>query len=284
VSIAWGSLVLLVLLLPGILFFLGVYWPEQFTREAESRSPLGQLAGALLIAFVLHGLSYALLGGVCGSWLPCIDIEALLQTISADPAHAQRVSRMLHRFRWWIFAYVTLTCLGGIGLGALYGWLVSKRKIRGFARHHWIYDLTIDGLTYAYVLTNVRQEKHVLMYKGFLRAFGLQQDGRFSYIVLTDVTRFYLSLEDSESVTSRMHLQKVIGASSPEGNISIPTETVPKKRVKSLFVIEGEDIANAVFDTLETPAKRLPEDELKKLIDELRDEILKTGHEQQPRD
>lgn len=60
-SIAWGSLVLLVVLLPGVLFFVGIYWPEQFTRESEPRSPLGQLAGALLVAFVVHGLAYTTL-------------------------------------------------------------------------------------------------------------------------------------------------------------------------------------------------------------------------------
>jgi len=190
VSIAWGSLVLLILLLPGVLFFLGVYWPEQFTRDAESRSPLGQLAGALLVAFLVHGLLYALLSGVCGGWLPCISVDGLLATLGADSARSHGIDGMVRQFRWWIFAYVAFTCGAGVAFGALYGWLVSSRRIRGFSRHRWVYDLSVDGLTYAYVLTNVRQEELVLLYRGFLRAFGLQQDGRFSYIVLTDVTPF----------------------------------------------------------------------------------------------
>lgn len=272
-AIAWGSLVLLVLLLPGVLFFLGVYWPEHFTREAESRSPLGQLAGVLLIAFSIHGVSYAVTGGFCGGWLPCISIGALLQTVAADASTASDISQMFHRFRWWILAYVVVTSAIGAVLGAAYGWLVSTRRIRGFARHRWIYDLSVDGLTYAYVLTHVRQDHNVLMYKGFLRAFGLQQDGRFSYIVLTDVTRLYLSLDAHGSVTSGMSIQRVIGSSAPGGNVNVPTDPQPKKRVKSLFVIEGEDIANAVFDILATPAEPLSTDKFLKLVEEIRKEL-----------
>lgn len=267
-SLAWGSLVLLVLLLPGVLFFLGVYWPEHFTREAESRSPLGQLAGALLIAFLIHGLLYGVLGGFCGQTLPCISIDELLATLAADSTRSRGVGNMLHRFRWWIFAYVTATSAAGIGLGALYGWLVSSRRIRGFSRHHWIYDLTVDGLTYAYVLTQVRQEERVLLYRGFLRAFGLQQDGRFSYIVLSDVTRSYLRLSTSGSETEGMGLKKVIGSSASGGNVVTPVDASPRKRLKSLFVIEGEDIANAVFDILETPAQPVSKAALRALVQE----------------
>jgi len=277
VSIAWGSLVLLVVLLPGVLFFLGVYWPEHFTREAESRTPLGQLAGVLFVSLTIHGLLYSVLGTFCQAWLPCISIEQLLYVVHGESAQARQTSAMLLRFRWWIAGYVMATSLMGAGVGALYGWLVSTRKMRGFARHRWIYDLSVDGLTYAYVLTHVREGKHVLMYKGFLRAFGLQQDGRFSYIVLTDVTRLYLSLEVAGSITSGMHVQKVIGSSTPGGTVSVPTDPTPKKRAKSLFVIEGEDISNAVFDIFETPAAPVKPEELHKLLDEIKAEILKSA-------
>lgn len=265
-SIAWGSLVLLVLLLPGVLFFLGAYWPEQFTREAEARSPLGQLAGALLIAFLIHGFLYSVLGGLCGPRVPCISIEHLLATLSGDPSTSRSVGPMMHEFRWWIFVYVVMTSAAGIGLGALYGWLVSTRRIRGFSRHHWIYDLSVDGLTYAYVLTHVRHEERVLLYRGFLRAFGLQHDGRFSYIVLSDVTRAYLNLVKTGSETAGLGVRKVIGSSSPEGAVLLPTDPAPRKRLKSLFVIEGEDIANAVFDILETPAQPVSKEVLRTVV------------------
>lgn len=268
-SIAWGSLVLLVVLLPGVLFFVGIYWPEQFTRESEPRSPLGQLAGALLVAFGVHGLAYTVLTSFCGSWLPCISVKGLLDAVNVDPTvqgATAGIDEMVREFRAWIFLYVVATAALGIVLGAFYGWLIVKRKIRHFSRHRWIYDLSIDGLTYAYVLTHVRHETRILMYKGFLRAFGLQQDGKFSYIVLSDVTRMYLVLGEDASFTSASEVQKMIGDSTP-GEVVLPTEpTWPKKRIQSLFVIEGEDIANAVFDILETDARALDRKALKELV------------------
>lgn len=275
-SIAWGSLVLLVVLLPGVLFFVGIYWPEQFTRESEPRSPLGQLAGALLVAFTVHGIAYALLTSFCGRWLPCISVGALLDVTNVDPkvpGMSASVSSMFERYRWWILSYVLSTAVAGIALGAIYGTLIVRRKVRHFSRHQWIYDLSVDGLTYAYVLTNVRHEDRILMYKGFLRAFGLQQDGRFSYIVLSDVARQYLTLKENAPETSAPDAQRMIGASTP-GSVILPSEpTKPKKRVQSLFVVEGEDVANAVFDLLETDARPLPKDDLRRLVQQEADAI-----------
>jgi hypothetical protein len=76
----------------------------------------------------------------------------------------------------------------------------------------------------------------------------------------------YLKLSESGSETSSAALQKMIGASTP-GHVVLPTEpTKPKKRLQSLFVIDGEDIANAVFDVLETDAEALDANELRKML------------------
>lgn len=270
-SLAWGSLVLVIVLLPGILFFVGTYLPEQFTREAEPRSPLGHLAGAVFLSFVIHGTAYALSGSLCGGGLPCISIQALLQVASYDSssaASAASIDWMLHRYSWWVLAYVVVTSGLGTLLGYCYGSLSAARKIRGLSRHPWVHALKVEGLTYAYVLTHVRHEDRVLMYKGFLRAFGLQQDGRFSYIVLTGVTRFYLELAESGSETSALGAQKVIGSSAPSGAVGPATAASPHRRVESLFVIEGEDIANVVFDILEMEAKPVPDEELRRIVTE----------------
>lgn len=270
-SIAWGSLVLLIVLLPGVLFFIGIYWPEQFTREAQPRSPLGQLAGSLLVAFLVHGLAYSVLSGLCAGRFPCVSTSALLEAITIDATTHDALARtasMLHSYRWWIFAYVMGSSAGGIALGGLWGWLIATRRIRGFSRHGWIYDLSVDGLTYAYVLSTVAHDDKILMYKGFVRAFGLQQDGKFSYLVLSDVTRLYLRLSDEGSLTSEEAHQRVIGASS-SGAVIAPTEsTRPKRRVQTLFVIEGADIANVVFDRLATDAEAVSISDLRKLLAE----------------
>ena len=51
-SIAWATVVLVVLLLPGFVFFWGFYAPNQVTRETVPGSPLDQLAGVVIFEFL----------------------------------------------------------------------------------------------------------------------------------------------------------------------------------------------------------------------------------------
>ena len=156
----------------------------------------------------------------------------------------------------------------GLLLGYSYGRASALPFQRGLARHPWVYGLSTKGPTYAYVMTHVRQDDRVLMYKGFLRAFGLRQDGRLSYLALSDVTRLYMVLASDGSVTSGMDEQRAIGASSPN-SIVLPSELgAPRKRVRSLFVVEGEDVANAVFDVLETAAEPVSAEQMRRVIRE----------------
>lgn len=253
-SIAWGSLVLLILLLPGILFFVGALFPEQFTRDAEQRSPLGQLAGTLVIAFGVHGVLYALLTGACAEWpwLPCISVRSLLLALNATaeaPGAIEATDRMFATYRWHIFAYTVATCAAGLGLGALYGTLVTRQRVSALTRHPWIYDIGADGLTYAYVMTHVRQDERILMYRGFLKAAGLRADGRFSYLILRDAARYYMKLDPDSPLTSETEKQRRIGATRVEGDDPSRPNHDPVASTQFLF-IEGEDIANAVFEKL----------------------------------
>lgn len=253
-SLAWSSLVVVVLLLPGLLFFAGTYLPEQFTRETENRSALGHLGGALLVSFAIHGLAYASAPWICGGWIPCIDFAIVLETIAYDSrgsTDAARIGAVLSQYRWWIFFYVLGTSGTGVLLGWQYGRLAVRGKTGGLSRHSWIRDLRVNGLTYCHVLTSVRQDSRFLLYRGFLRAFGLQTDGRFSYVVLSDVCREYLILEPEGSQATTRSQNRVMGSGSivpPETSNGAARSGSP---VQSLFVIEGENIENVVFDIYE---------------------------------
>jgi hypothetical protein len=253
-SLAWSSLVIVVLLLPGLLFFAGIYLPEQFTRETENRSPLGHLGGALLISFIVHGTAFAAAPWVCGGLIPCIDAGLVLNTITYDPrggTGVEAIAENLQRYRWWILVYVLASATVGMMLGGLYGHLAVRGKTGGLSRHSWIRDLRVNGLTYCHVLTTLRQDERILLYRGFLRAFGLQADGRFSYIVLTDVCREYLLLDaDSSKATSRAQ-DKVMGTNSPPKVRQSPPSTTASSHAVSLFVVDGQEIANVVFDIYE---------------------------------
>lgn len=267
-SIAWGSLVLVVLLLPGFLFFVGALLPEQFTRDAEQRSPLGHLAGALLIAFLVHGTLFLAIGMLCGSKLPCVSIEGLLQLILADAREPKTLlasDAMIDAYGAHILTYIIGTCVVGTIVGFFYGKLVSKRKFQRLTKHPWVYDLAPDGLTYTHVLTRLQHEGNVLMYKGFLKAFGLRQDGCFSYIILRDATRLYMRLEDKTPITSASAEQKRIGSTTPE-EVLDPGDGKSRRRSHSILVIEGEDVANAVFDRLAVQEQKLTTQEFSAIV------------------
>ena len=154
------------------------------------------------------------------------------------------------------------------------GFLVSRGRLRRLSRHPWVHDLHVHGLTVAYVMTHLKHEERYLMYRGFLRAFGLQKDGRFSYIILSDVTRAYLRLEEKASITSGLHEHRTIGQSVPGNRVPLPNAPGKRQaRQKSMFVIEGEDTANVVFDILAAPTEALPEPKFDELMKQIRAEL-----------
>lgn len=241
------------LLLPGVLFFVGFYLPEQFTRETAERSALGQLAATLLVSFLVHGSLFLIAPYVCGSVVPCVSLETLFRVVALDASSISNVAGIASEvldFRWWIFAYVVATAVLGVLAGFGVGKLVVSGMLRRLAQHTWIYDLSVgDNFTIGYVLTHVRQDDKILMYRGFLKSFALHRDGKFSYIVLTDAHRGFMHLGGDVPTPSVRDAWRPIGGSGL--HISGQSlDNIYKKRERSYFVIEGEDVANAVFDRL----------------------------------
>ncbi len=121
-------------------------------------------------------------------------------------------------------------------------------RVPGFVPHRWVHDLRVgEQLTVAYVMTLLRQEERVLMYHGFLKNFVLKKDGCFAYLILTDATRGYMMLELEAPVTSLRTSSQTIGDTTSSISKS-PKYAAGKHRALSYFMIEGEDIANVVFD------------------------------------
>jgi hypothetical protein len=262
-SLAWGSLVLLILLLPGFLFFVGLALPEQFARETAERSALGQLAAVLSVSFFIHSSLYILLGLGCGGIIPCVAIEYLFSSLKFDssPGLGAALALQIESFAVWIFSYVSIACLLGTFFGYLTGKMVIRGWLKGLTQHTWIYDLTVkDNFTIAYVLTGVRHEDHVVMYQGFLEAFGLQKDGRFSYVVLRNVMRGYMHLSSQKPSTSPKSQWQPIGASGVLLTDVEGQEVKYRRKDRTYLMIEGEDIANIVFDRLEFDAAAANED------------------------
>jgi hypothetical protein len=254
-SLAWGSLALLVVLLPGVLFFAGLRIPERFTREAAERSALGQLAGVLLISLVVHGSLYVAVAPVaCRYHLPCVDIGQFLTALTiekAEPSSIQSLAESISRYRGAIFGYLLVVAFAGLGAGLLLGkGIIRFRRLAALGQHTWVNRLTVgDQYTLAWVLTNIRQDHLILIYRGFVQAAHLRKDGTFAYIVLTGVRKYYLNLSDSGAVT-QPGPNEIVGVKTRALEQKEITDS-RKRFVHSSLVIEGEDIANVMFDRYE---------------------------------
>lgn len=278
-SIAWSGVVLLVLLLPGFLFFVGLTFPEKFTREAVERSALGQLAGTVLIALLVHAALFLTNQYYCGAHVPCISTRELLAAISLDssktPDVLDEVSATLAADGFWILSYFILASGLGTLAGYATGTLIVTGRLRFLAQHRWIYDLKVDDtdvLVVAYILSNVAHEGRHVVYRGFLKAFGLQRDGRFSYLVLSNVVRYYLTLESGGPATSPPADWHVIGATIDDENQPLSLTGGGRRQVdRSYLVIEGEDVANVIFDRYAFPFSGSTSElkRLEKTIDEI---------------
>lgn len=238
------------LLLPGVVFFVGLQMPEQFSRESVERTALGQISGVLAVSLSVHILLLAANALLQNLGAPPISFHALIETIVLEQNGARSLSRaanMLHANVVWISAYLLASVLVGVGSGFLFGKCVVPKR-GGFAPHRWVYDLkTNDNFTVAYVLTHVKEGKNVLLYHGFLRHFALKRDGTFAYLVLAEASRGYMVLNDEYPVTQPHDQWQEIGR-APASISKLPKYTKQGAPQLKYFVIEGEDVANVVFE------------------------------------
>lgn len=249
-SLAWSTVALLVLLLPGFLFFVGLYLPERVSRDVIPGGTLTQLGGVVLVAFFIHALLFAVHTSACStwSWLPCIRFDYALSTFSPDLREAASpaiLARNITENRWWILAYFVGASGLGLFVGLKSGQLVITGPFRFLAKHSWIYDLVDpddSSFTLAYVLSNIQTDNRILMYRGFLQEYCFSPEGKISYLVLFGCSRYYLKLESRKPVTTAAKDWQVIGQSA-DGLMADAYE-----KQWSYMVIEGEDIANVVFD------------------------------------
>jgi hypothetical protein len=258
-SIAWATIALVVLLLPGVLFFIGQYLPEQFTRDTTPRSALGQLAGVVLISLLVHGLYFTIQPVLC-HWLwslPCIDLTYVLGLLNAGRPGEIELSTLasdIERYRVEIFTYLLASALAGFTIGAGLGNAIRRGHFRFLAQHRWVLDLPLPQAashTYAHVLTRISHEGRQLVYRGRVEQFGLLANGQFSYVVLSGTHRAYMRLLEGASVMDSKPHPIGTGANvSPSGQ---------GRRLKSLFVVEGPDIANVIFDSYAVDIRAEPE-------------------------
>lgn len=204
-SLAWSSLALLVLLLPGFAALIGLYAPERFARDVTPRNPLAALSAIVLAALVSHLFLSAAVRLHPGPWV--VDWPAIVDAVQMAPrgawettSAAERAGLRIEQQFAWITAYVGASCLAGFFIGRALGAAVLRGWFHSIAvQHSWVYPLQpgIGGvMTYSHVLTNIGHSDKVMLYRGRLKHFALAANGTFDYVVLAATGQRLLRLDE----------------------------------------------------------------------------------------
>jgi hypothetical protein len=233
-SIAWTTIIIIALLLPGVFTFIGYSTTERFSRDIIKTSAVGEIGVAVLIAIVVHLIALGnltLLGFNLADFIwPLIDHEAL-------PASA--IATLLAQRLPPVAIYVVVTAIAG----GLLGWLIATAVIRGalprLGKHKWIYavmNASREGIVTAYVVTTTAANNRVLMYRGVLKEFYLTLDGNLTYVVLASCSRFFMTF-DKET--------PVLGEHAP---VFGPDQQERDSQFWDYLFIDGKNIANILVD------------------------------------
>lgn len=230
-SVAWTTIIIIALLLPGIFFFIGLAFYERLSREVVRSGVVSEVALAITIAMILHLASLTCL------WLLGFDLSAFLAPIVNYDRLLPSVllPRIVERLGPTV-VYVLATAAIGFGIG----WLVAKCIVAGplrfLATHKWIYDIVDSDrkgrVVTAYVMTKTAENSRTLMYRGRVHEFFLSPDGRLSYITLKNCTKFFMTFNDTPQTTDQLELF--------DGQDHAATW--------DYLFIEGDNIANVLFD------------------------------------
>jgi len=235
-SLAWAPVAIILLLLPGIFFFIGLASYERLSREIIRTGVVSEVALATAIAICLHFIFISLLStvGFRLSWfiLPLAEYGRI-----PPSAFVQQISGRLTP----AIVYLVVTTGTGFGLGWLTAVGVVSGPFRRFVHHQWAYDIVdVDrrgGIVTAYVMTNIAEEARIIMYRGRVHDIFLGADGKISYIILKDCARYYMTFRGGRLVTSRQF-----------GLFGSQQESRPES-VWDRLLIDGTNIANVLFDS-----------------------------------
>ena len=261
-SVAWTTLVVIALLMPGVFFFIGYALRERYTREIVKSSAIGEVGWAVFVAIIIHLLAWAFLATF--GFNLAFNVKQVAD-FGAMP-HWLLVDHIVDRLAPLGF-YIIATALAGLLLGCALASAIARGWLPFLATHKWINEVMramSSGVVTAYVMTTTKENKRVLMYKGLLAEFYLSPEGKFIYVVLKTCSRFYMKFEEEAPTTGEQF--QLFG----------PPEADRPERSWDYLLIDGSNIANILFDP---SAQIVATDEGKKLLDKeveaFLDELLK---------
>jgi hypothetical protein len=235
-SLAWATVALIVFLLPGIFFFIGLASYERLSREIIRSSVVSEVAMACAIALAIHFVSISLLS-VFGFRLSHFIVPLAEYSEIPTEVFVRRASDRLLPTT----VYFAATTFLGFAFGFVVAINIVSGRLRRLARHKWIYDIIdVDrkgGFVTAFVMTTMVDSSRVIMYKGRVHDIFLEQNGNISYLVLKNCFRYYMTFTNGELVTSKQ--LELFGARQGARPAS----------AWDRLLIEGGKIANVLFDS-----------------------------------
>jgi hypothetical protein len=232
-SIAWTTVVILLVLLPGIFFFIGMAFYERLSREVIRGSAVSEIALAIAVALALHLLALSVLTAFGFEFANFIEPLIGYDRLASSVLVQRVVERVLPAM-----GYFTVVAAAGFGVGWIMATFILRGPLRFLATHKWIYDI-VDAdrkkrVLTACVMTNTVENNNALMYKGRLHEFYLLGDGKISYLVIKNCSRYFMHFKDSDPETGVQY--ELFGHNSHQNQIF------------DYLVIEGSQIANVLFD------------------------------------
>jgi hypothetical protein len=230
-SIAWATILIVLLLLPGIAFLGGLSLFTRQSRDIVRSNVIGDIAMAVGLAVAIHLLFFLIAFGI--ATFAGLDILRPLRAFTFYAIMPQW--QVLERAFTWLPLYLLYTLVISLLSGAA-GIYVGRHRF--VATHKWAYDLDIyrreQENVLAYIVTNIKEGSRVLMYKGVLLDFYQEQNGTFAYVILGTCSRYFLDMNEPKATTPPVALFSSI-----------------RPRVIDYFFVDGKNIANILFDTVD---------------------------------
>ncbi|MEJ2626120.1 MAG: hypothetical protein P8Z80_16815, partial [Pseudolabrys sp.] len=196
-SLAWATIALILFLLPGIFFFIGLASYERLPREIIRSSVVSEVAMACAIAIAIHVVSISALS-VFGFRLSHFIAPLAEYSKISTEAFVARASGDLMPAA----VYLAVTTALGFAFGFVVAINIVSGRLRRLARHKWIYDIIdIDrkgGFVTAFVMTTIVDDSRIIMYKGRVHDIFLTPTGNIAYLVLKNCFRYYMTFAEGQ--------------------------------------------------------------------------------------
>ncbi|WP_341992581.1 hypothetical protein [Azorhizobium sp. AG788] len=192
-SWAWTTILIIALLLPGAAFLSALAKKDHFTKDIIKANAVGEIATALLVSGTLHLIAWLIFQGLV-LMAPEMPYPTLTSVFEFYDGKAVFLKRDLELLIVETTVYVIALSIVGYGAGLGVARVVQSGRLTFLASHPWANDLRPSStrVVTAYVMTNMSNNNKVLMYRGLLRDFRLNSEGKFSYIVLSSANRFIM--------------------------------------------------------------------------------------------